>query len=97
MWAFYQTQIREYQSILTNQGKIVGKVIQYKFDGAKLSLILLVPEKINVIYYMQSAEEKKFFMDKIVFGLEITVEGTLEKPKNNSISNTFNYKEYLYQ
>lgn len=97
LWAFYQTQIREYQSILTNQGKIVGKVIQYKFDGAKLSLILSVPEKINVIYYMQSAEEKKFFMDKIVFGLEITVEGTLEKPKNNSISNTFNYKEYLYQ
>ena len=70
-------------------------VTDYKFDGNKLSLELKGKEKLVGTYYIDSYDELLKLTNKIKYGVTLRVKGTLNLPINNTIPNTFNYKEYL--
>lgn len=46
-------------------------------------------------YYFESLDEKETFIDNYNIGDTLTIKGSLNIPKNNTIPNTFNYKKYL--
>ena len=65
---------------------------KYKIDGDKLTI-----EFNNLIgsYYFKTSEEKQTFINNYSINDLLSVKGTLIKPNNNTIPNTFNYKKYL--
>lgn len=77
-----------------NDKSFEGKLIEYKIDGDKFSFIIDNKEKIKCNYYITSEEEKTYFSN-LDLGITLSLNGTLEIPNNNTIPNTFNYKEYL--
>ena len=76
----------------TNQKQFDLRIKKYKVDGDKLTL-----EFDNLIgnYYFKSLKEKEYFIKKYSLNDLIEIEGALNLPNNNTIPNTFNYKEYL--
>ena len=68
------------------------KIKKYKIDGDKLTI-----EFNNLIgsYYFKTSEEKQTFINNYSINDLLSVKGTLIKPNNNTIPNTFNYKKYL--
>ena len=76
-----------------------------KFNGSETSFVGIIDEiKNGDDYYKITIKSKekiigsyysKDFLD-ISLGDKITFTGTLNKPKNNTIPNTFNYRKYLY-
>lgn len=77
------------------ENKISGRICDIKIDGNKLRIILNARERLIVNYYFRSKEEKKDYQQKLQLGDTIVVDGTLEKPDNNTIFNGFNYRRYL--
>ncbi len=77
------------ESIYTDlDNEFIGIVTSYKYD--------------NEIYtiYLKSAEELIVYFDVITkldikYGDKLQVNGSISKPKNNTIPNLFNYKKYL--
>ena len=65
---------------------------KYKIDGDKLTI-----EFNNLIgsYYFKTYEEKQTFINNYSINDLLSIKGTLVKPNNNTIPNTFNYKKYL--
>ena len=91
------TKIVTYSSkIEDNTTSIVGNIISYTIDGNKLSMLIKAEEKVQVTYYISTEEEKVFLQENILIGEKVYLTGTLNIPYNNTIPNTFNYKEYLY-
>ncbi|MDO4376321.1 MAG: ComEC/Rec2 family competence protein, partial [bacterium] len=76
-----------------------------KFSGGETSFVGIVDEiRKNDDYYKITIKSKekiigsyysKDFLD-VSLGDRITFTGTLSKPKNNTVPNTFNYRKYLY-
>ena len=64
----------------------------YKIDGDKLSISF--NENLVGTYYFNSLEEKASF--NFNFNDKVRVIGSLSIPRNNTIFNSFNYKDYLY-
>jgi len=96
-YLFLFTKVIHYSSCYTdNTHDFIGDIISYEFDGDKFSYILQAEEKIQASYYFQTLEEKNIFQKQIQLGQKIRVQGTLIHPNQNTIPNTFNYKEYLY-
>ena len=89
-WITYESKLDE------NTTQITGNIISYTIDGNKLSLLIKEREKIQVTYYINTLEEKEYLQENLLLGSKIDLEGTLNAPYNNTIPNTFNYKEYLY-
>lgn len=77
-----------------NETKIYGILTSYKIDGNKLSFIIKGKDKIKGTYYIETYDEFKI-INKLLLGSEVLIEGTLNIPQNNTIPNTFNYREYL--
>ncbi len=77
-----------------NIDEFVGIITSKKIDGNKLTLIIKGKYKVRVDYYIQDKEELKF-LDELGLGVKIKVKGSLSELTNNTIPNTFNYKEYL--
>ena len=97
LYIFVATKVIGYSSMYKEDAnEFVGIVIDKKIDGDKFSFILKNKEKIQVTYYFKSLNEKIKFLDNIKLGQTLKVNGTLTKPSNNTIPNTFNYKNYLY-
>lgn len=69
------------------------KIIDYKIDGNQLSLDF--DSDVIGKYYFESLKEKESFNKTFSLGDTLSLKGTLEISKNNTIPNTFNYKEYL--
>ncbi|MGN1379962.1 MAG: DNA internalization-related competence protein ComEC/Rec2 [Bacilli bacterium] len=76
-----------------------------KFNGSETSFVGIVDEiKKSDDYYKITIKSKEKIIGSyyskeslnISLGDKITFKGTLSKPKNNTISNTFNYRKYLY-
>lgn len=84
--------LKSYYNI--NETKIYGVLTGYKIDGNKLSFIIKGKEKIKGTYYIKNYDEFKN-INKLLLGSKILIEGTLTIPQNNTIPNTFNYREYL--
>ena len=53
-------------------------------------------EAVQVFYYFDSEEEKDEWLQKMEYGLEVRVHGTMELPSTATMPHTFNYQEYLY-
>ena len=76
-----------------------------KFNGSETSFVGIVDEiKNGDDYYKITIKSKEKIIGSyyskeplnISLGDKITFKGTLSKPKNNTIPNTFNYRKYLY-
>ncbi len=65
---------------------------KYKIDGDKLTIEF---DDLIGNYYFKTLEEKNFFLNNYSLNDYIYVKGSISKPKNNTIPNTFNYKKYL--
>ena len=84
-----------YQSKLTgNEKENIGYIRKITIDGDKLSLIIKTKENMIVNYYFKSEKEKDSF--DLELNDKIKVHGSIKKPNNNTIINTFNYRNYLY-
>ena len=82
------TKLIPYKSIYSEDTKtFIGKVVKIKETSYGYSLTLKSKE--NLIIYTDNFNYK--------LGDTILIHGNLSKPKNNTVLNTFNYKEYLYQ
>ena len=73
-----------------NDNKFYGVVIDYKINDDYVSFVIKGREKIKCNYYLSDNE-----VFDIKYGDKVLLDGTLSIPKNNTIPNTFNYKEYL--
>ncbi len=69
------------------------KINNYNIDGNKLTLEF---NNLRGIYYFEKEEDLDNFKKTYNLGDTIEINGTLETLANNTIPNTFNYKDYLY-
>ena len=96
-YAFITTKIIKYDSIYNiNSNEIKGIIIDKSIDGDKLSLTIKSQEKLKGTYYFKSEAEKNKIANSLKYGSKVTINGTLTKPSKNTIPNTFNYQNYLY-
>lgn len=98
LYTFIFTKIIKYESkINLNKKDLYGTILTYKIDGNSFSFILKEKnEKIRCNYYIDSLDEKNYLIKNIRFGKKIELTGKLSVPNSNTIPNTFNYKQYLY-
>ena len=73
-----------------SQNTFALKIKDFKIDGNKLSIDF---DSLIGVYYFKTEKEKNSFNYNI--NDEVTVEGYLEIPPNNTIPNMFNYNQYL--
>lgn len=92
----YNINIKKTSVLDINQNKFNLVVTNKKIDGNKISLELKGKEKLVGSYYAKTESELDYLKNNIKFGSTISLEGSLEKPKENTIPNLFNYKKYLY-
>ena len=76
-----------------NKTEFKLKILNYKINEDKLSITFN-----NIIgkYYFKDEDEINYFINNYSINDYILVNGTLSMPSNNSIPNTFNYKDYLF-
>ena len=97
IYVFIATKIIQYDSIYNgDESSITGSIISYSINGNKLKMNIKDKEEVIATYYIKTQDELVYLKENIGIGKTITVNGTLNKPLNNTIPNTFNYKKYLY-
>ncbi len=88
LYIFINVKVRCYESIYKGDEKnFVGVIEKIKETAYGYSLTLKSKEKL-IVYTTKC---------NYSLGDMVLIEGKLEKPKNNTVLNTFNYKEYLYR
>ena len=78
-----------------NETNFKGTIKDFKIDGDKLTLTINSKESLKGTYYIKTNEEKDYLENIIGYEKEVEIIGELKTPTNNTILNTFNYKEYL--
>ena len=78
-----------------NENTIEGILIDSSIDGNKYSFIIKGKEKVKCTYYIQKESDLDKYKN-IKLGTKLKLKGTLNVPSNNTVPNTFNYKNYLY-
>lgn len=97
LYVFVATKLIKYESIYSgDETTITGKITNYSINGNKLKINIKNKEEIIATYYIETQEELAYLKENIGIGKTLTVKGSLRKPLNNTIPNTFNYKKYLY-
>lgn len=97
IYCLITTKVIQYESIYNgDETSITGKIISYSINGNKLKINIKDQEEIIATYYIETQEELAYLKENIGIGKTITVNGSLNRPLNNTIPNTFNYKKYLY-
>ena len=97
LYAIVMTKLIKYDSkYKLTDDYLEGIVIDYNIDGNKLDMIIKGKEKVKAIYYIQSEIEKDDLENENIIGINIKLIGSFNEPISNTIPNTFNYKEYLY-
>lgn len=86
------TKIIKYESIYTNETEISGIIIDISLKKDKISFTLNGEEKIICNIYLKDNHSDY----NNLLGKKVKVFGKLKSVSNNTIPNTFNYKEYLY-
>lgn len=82
-----------YEESDTEFGGVVTKKV---VSSNKVSFHISNSENLICNYYSDDEEEKEGLWNGIKLGSEVSIRGTLKRPLNNTIPNTFNYKKYLY-
>ena len=75
-----------------NDNNFILTIKEYKIDGNKLSIEF--KENLIGTYYFEKEKDKNNF--KYQINDKVYIKGKLKSPNNNTITNTFNYKKYLY-
>lgn len=78
-----------------DEKEFIGIITSYHIDGNSLFLEVKSQEKIIGTYYFKSEDEKNNYLAILKLGVKIFIKGSIEKPLNNTIPNTFNYNKYL--
>ena len=73
----------------------IGNVVDYKISEEKITLEVKNKYKIIAYYTFKNDKLKKYFIENIKYGTKIKLYGQFESPSQNTIPNTFNYKNYL--
>ena len=95
-YAFYYIEKPKYSIFNDDETSFKGILNSYTIEGDKLSFILDTKEKLKCNYYFKSEEELNEYQRKLKLGMTLEIKGSLSNPANNTVPNTFNYKEYLY-
>ncbi len=90
VYILISTVIIKRDSNYHNSNNLKGKIIKITEKGDKISLIIKNKEKVLVDYYYQEHKPD------LSIGDEIIVNGEEKTINNNTIPNTFNYRDYLY-
>jgi competence protein ComEC len=78
-----------------NEKSLYGDIKNLKIDGDKLQVELSTPEAIIGSYYINSFTEKKYIIKNYKLGDYLKIKGSMQRPKNNTVFNLFDYKKYL--
>lgn len=89
----YLNIIERHSKYNINDNVVIGYIDKINIDGNKLNISLIGKEKIIISYYFKTKEELFSFNYKL--GDYIKVIGNMEIPKEGSVFNLFNYKQYL--
>ncbi len=76
--------------------ELIGYIKRINFDGDKLTIHIHDRETVIGTYYFKQKKEKEIFASTYKLGDYIKLKGMMLKPKNNTIFNQFNYRQYLY-
>ncbi len=97
IYVLFVTKIIKYETKYDhNTNNISGIIDFYKIDGDKITLVIIDKEKIIGNYYVKEEKELAYLKENLKYGSSISINGSINKPINNTIPSTFNYKEYLY-
>ena len=87
------TKCITYQSKYSvSDNSFIVKILEIKKDEDKISMLVKGKELLKATYYYKNNSE----YNDIDIGDIIKIKGDLKEPSNNTVPNTFNYKEYLY-
>ena len=78
-----------------NNDSFNGIITSLKINGDLLTVEILGNEKIIGNYYFKTEVEKNNFVKDYQLGDKVEVNGTFNKPNNNTVFNLFNYHKYL--
>ena len=90
-YIIFFTKYKKYNSIYEDDTNIIGIISNIKINEENKKITLNAKEDTIVTYYYKSIKE----ISNLKLGLKIEVIGTLKEAYNNTIPNTFNYKNYL--
>ena len=97
LYALIITKIISYESNYVSGDICLNAVLnKYREDGDKLNIEIKRDELIVGTYYFNSLDAKNKLLKDLEYGSRLSVCGELKEPLNNTIPNTFNYKEHLY-
>ena len=89
LYVLFLTKIIKYQSIYESENvNISGVVTHLSRKNGNVSFEIKEKENVKVNYYKEDGNLKE--------GMYVTLVGVLKNPKNNTVPNAFNYKNYLY-
>ncbi len=97
LYVFIYLQIPKVSKYNENTNSITGIVESYKIDGDKLTVTLENKERVVGNYYFKTKQEKDSFLKKIKLGIKMKCYGDFKIPDDNTIENSFSYKNYLYR
>ena len=88
IYCLITTKVIQYESIYNgDETSITGKIISYSINGNKLKINIKDQEEIIATYYIETQEELAYLKENIGIGKTITVNGSLNRPLNNTIPN----------
>ena len=96
IYALINNVIIKHYSVYNDETNFLGIIDNFSIDGDKVTIQVKIKETIQGTYYLKNIEEKEYFLKNLKYGSKVELYGELNEPSNNTLPNTFNYKEYLY-
>ena len=78
-----------------SENSFIGIIDKINIDGNKLTIELKAKEKLLLNYYIKTEQELDYISNNYFLGDKIKISGTLDIPKENTVFNLFNYRNYL--
>ena len=95
LYSFIYFKMPKISMIDDNSDSFNGIITNLKINGDLLTVEILGNEKIIGNYYFKTEVEKNNFIKDYQLGDKVEVNGTFNKPNNNTVFNLFNYRKYL--
>ena len=95
LYSFIYFKMPKISMIDDNSDSFNGIITNLKINGDLLIVEILGNEKIIGNYYFKTEVEKNNFIKDYQLGDKVEVNGTFNKPNNNTVFNLFNYRKYL--
>ncbi len=95
LYSFIYFKMPKISMIDGNSDSFNGIITSLKINGDLLTVEISGKEKIIGNYYFKTEVEKNNFIKDYQLGDKVEVNGTFNKPNNNTVFNLFNYHKYL--